>query len=161
MKNKLHQFDINQYPKASLAMKPSKIIPEHVGVFALRPIPANAIIAHASDFDESVLIPWDDFKRLDPVTQQRLRMFCWQSKQGVHAPKNINQLTIQWHLNHSCSPNVFIDEAWDYRTLRAIRKGEELSIDMGTIMTNPSYRLKCRCGLPNCVGVIKPRNPDQ
>ena len=55
------------------------------------------------------MIPWDDFKRLDSVTQKRLRMFCWQSKQGVHAPKNINQLAVQWHLNHSSSPNVSID----------------------------------------------------
>ena len=161
MKTTIKPFDAQSYPKATLSIKPSLVVPGHVGVFALRQIPAKTIIAHASDFDESVLIPWDDFKRLDSTTRQRLRMFCWQSKQGVHAPKNLNQLTIQWHLNHSCAPNVFIDDAWDYRTLRAIRKGEELTIDMGSIMTDPKFRLKCCCGLPNCVGIIKARNPDR
>lgn len=150
------------YPAAMVGVQPSRIIPGQVGLFALRKIPANTIIAHAHDFDESVLIPWDEFKKLDATTRSRLRMFCWQSKKGVHAPKNINHLTLLWHINHSCSPNVFFDETtWDYKSLRTIRKGEELSIDMGSIMTDPKFRLKCRCGLPNCIGTIKPRNPDQ
>lgn len=150
------------YPPAIVAIQPSRIISGQVGLFALRKIPANTVIAHAHDFDESALIPWDEFRKLDATTRGRMRMFCWQSKRGVHAPKNINHLTLLWHINHSCSPNVFMDEAtWDYKALHAIRKGEELSIDMGSIMTDPKFRLKCRCGLPKCVGIIKARNPDR
>ena len=54
-----------------------------------------------------------------------------------------------------------MDDAWDYRTPRAIRKREEVTIDMGSILTDPKFRLKCCYGLPNCVGIIKLRNPDQ
>lgn len=161
MRTTTKPFDVEAYPKATLAIKPSVTVPGHVGVFALRRIPAKTIVAHARDFDEGVLIPWADFKRLDLTTRQRLRMFCWQSEEGVHAPRRLDQLTIQWHFNHSCAPNLFMDEAWNYRTLRAIRKDEELTIDIGSIMTDPKFRLKCCCGLPNCVGIIRSRKPDR
>lgn len=145
------------YPPAIIAVRPSKIIPGESGVFAIRALPSQTIVAKAEDWDESVTISWAIFPKLDRVTQKRLRMFCWQSSDGIHAPRNINQLTIPWHINHSCDPNTFMDADGNYRTLRCVKRNEELTIDIGTIMTDPRYRLRCRCGLPNCIGVIRSR----
>ncbi len=154
------QQDDGDYLPAIVAVRPSKLILGEAGVFALRNLPTDTIIAKAEDWDESIMILWKDFRRLDKVTQSRLRMFCWQSKEGVHAPRDINQLSIPWHINHSCKPNVYMDAVGNYRTLRAVRNGAELFIDIGTIMTDPNYSLKCLCGEPNCVGTIRSRNPD-
>lgn len=159
MKKRTNEESI-QYPPAIIGVRPSLLLKGEVGLFALRALPKETLIAKAEDIDESVLIPWDKFRRLDCLTRQRLKMFCMQTKVGVHAPRNINQLSIPWHINHSCSPNVHMDKFYNYRTSRAVRRGEELFIDFGTFMDDPRWRLKCRCGEPNCIGVIKPRQPD-
>ena len=47
-------------------------------------------------------------------------------------PQNFNQLTMAWYMNHSDTPNVEIDENYDFRASIEIKDGEELTINYKT-----------------------------
>ena len=57
------------------------------------------------------------------------------------------------YLNHSCEPNAMRSGvkvfAW-----RALRKGEEITIDYGLHSVLPEWRMTCACGSPLCRGTI-------
>jgi uncharacterized protein len=58
-------------------------------------------------------------------------------------------------VNHSCQPNLIsriMKGHIIYMSLRAIRKGEELTIDYNYDHTDEAMR--CRCGTPGCRGLI-------
>jgi SET domain-containing protein len=58
-------------------------------------------------------------------------------------------------INHSCEPNTFLRRTRDraeFYALKAIRKGEELTVDYGE--SHHEGRLRCRCGSPRCRGWI-------
>ena len=55
-------------------------------------------------------------------------------------------------LNHSCDPNVCFSN-FSYIAKRTIKKGEELTTDYRK-ETGPGFRLRCKCGSKNCVGVV-------
>lgn len=59
------------------------------------------------------------------------------------------------YINHSCEPNTFTrltrDRA-EFYALRAIRRGEELTVDYGR--SHHEGRLPCRCGAASCRGHI-------
>ena len=58
-------------------------------------------------------------------------------------------------INHSCDPNL---RTWNfkghilYMSKRVIRPGEELTVDYR--FSDKIDKVKCRCGSPNCRGVI-------
>jgi SET domain-containing protein len=59
------------------------------------------------------------------------------------------------YINHSCDPNTFMRctaERAEFYARRAIRRGEELTVDYGECQHEG--RLRCRCGAPNCRGYI-------
>jgi len=59
------------------------------------------------------------------------------------------------YINHSCDPNLY---AWNfkghilYMSRREIQPGEELTVDYH--FGADEERVTCRCGAPNCRGVI-------
>jgi SET domain-containing protein len=58
-------------------------------------------------------------------------------------------------INHSCAPNTFMRRTKDraeFYALRAIRKGEELTVDYED--SHHEGRLRCRCGATRCRGWI-------
>ena len=58
-------------------------------------------------------------------------------------------------INHSCRPNTFTritDTRAEFYALRAIAKGEELTVDYED--SHHNGRLPCRCGAPGCRGKI-------
>ena len=58
-------------------------------------------------------------------------------------------------LNHRCSPNCYlrvIRRRVEVYTLRAIRAGEELTVDYG--VTPHRHGMVCRCGSGSCRGRI-------
>ena len=60
----------------------------------------------------------------------------------------------QW-INHSCQPNLvsrIMKGHIIYMSLRAIRKGEEVTIDYNYDDTDET--MQCRCGKQNCRGTI-------
>tara|TARA_Y100000816_G_C26108192_1_gene589863 strand:- start:999 stop:1496 length:498 start_codon:yes stop_codon:yes gene_type:complete len=61
-------------------------------------------------------------------------------------------------VNHSCSPNcevdIIKDEIW-IRSLKSIKKGEELSYDYGYSFDKDDFRDHiCKCGSKECIGFI-------
>jgi SET domain-containing protein len=58
-------------------------------------------------------------------------------------------------INHSCEPNTFFrctPERAEVYALRAIRRGEELTVDYGE--SQHDGKLPCRCGARRCRGFI-------
>lgn len=61
---------------------------------------------------------------------------------------------IKIFINHSCSPNVRIENKRAFVSLLDIKKPDvELTVDYSFI-DNESYRFKCNCGRPNCRKII-------
>lgn len=59
------------------------------------------------------------------------------------------------YINHSCTPNAFMQILYDhilFIALRDIEAGEEITIDYETTL-HPNDK-KCICGAPNCRGTI-------
>jgi uncharacterized protein len=57
-------------------------------------------------------------------------------------------------LNHSCDPNVGVRGQITFVAMRAVPVNAELSIDYAMIDGDPNERMDCRCGAPECRGVI-------
>jgi len=60
-------------------------------------------------------------------------------------------------INHSCSPNVGILGQIIFVAIRPIRAGEELTYDWA-MEENAPARTRCRCGAPNCRGLLTGRD---
>lgn len=58
-------------------------------------------------------------------------------------------------VNHSCQPNLGIKGDRQLTALRAIRRGEEICYDYSTTMEEASFTMQCRCGQPQCRGVVR------
>ena len=64
--------------------------------------------------------------------------------------------------NHSCDPNAGVKADRTLVALRDIRFGEEVRYDYSTTMWEEMWTMPCRCGAPNCRGVVEdfPLLPD-
>jgi hypothetical protein len=56
--------------------------------------------------------------------------------------------------NHSCDPNLWYGDAYTFVTRRAVRAGEELTIDYATISGADGLQMSCACGTQPCRGEI-------
>ena len=56
--------------------------------------------------------------------------------------------------NHSCDPTLWHTGPYEVATRRAVRAGEEATIDYGTHSGAPGFTMPCRCGSDLCRGVI-------
>ena len=60
-------------------------------------------------------------------------------------------------INHSCAPNAglrFDEGAPMLVAIRPIAEGEEISWDYSTTLADPSWRMACACGAPECRGTV-------
>ena len=67
------------------------------------------------------------------------------------------------YLNHSCKPNVIINEKLQLITIASVKQHEELLLDYSTTELDPYWMMKCNCGSPQCRKVLRsfqflPRN---
>jgi hypothetical protein len=134
-------------------LRPSQTVIGEVGVYAVRRLPKDQIIAEAAKFDEK-FVAWSEFKKLDLATQSKVKRFCNLTPEGYFAPPDFNQLTIAFYLNHSCSYSVGFNDLGDFITTRPIAKGEELFLDYGMLISYPKYRMTCKGGSPDCRKII-------
>lgn len=142
-----------KFPSVRIEIKSSVLIPGEVGLFAVRDIAKNGLIADASAFEE-IPFSWSIYKELDSITQEKIRSFCIGTKDAFYAPRDLNYLPINWYMNHSCEPNVGFDTEGNFISMRDIVSGEELCWDYGFGETNPDFSMQCLCGSRNCRGVI-------
>ena len=102
-----------------------------VGVRAIRDIPAGTLVFRR----ESERVAWVSraaVRRLPAAIRHLYEDFgmVWGDRIGV--PPTLNMLSVGWYVNHSGRPNVEAGEDGRFRTLRRIRKGEELTADYRT-----------------------------
>jgi len=136
-----------------IELRPSKLIKGEIGLFAVRNLKKDAIIAQADKMGEN-FVPWNDFFKSDKITQKKIRQFSLETKNGLFVPDDINFLSVPWYMNHSCTYNIGFDKKGNFVTVRNIKKGEELFIDYGLGVSNPYFKLLCKCKSKNCRKII-------
>ena len=102
-----------------------------MGVRAIRDVPAGTYVFRG----ESERVVWVSraaVRRLPAAIRQLYEDFGMVSGERIGVPPSLNMLSVGWYLNHSDRPNVEADEDGRFRTLRRIRKGEELTADYRT-----------------------------
>ena len=132
-----------------IELKPSKMIKGEIGLFAARKINKGVIIADAAKMDEH-FVSWVAYNKADKKTQIKIQQFCLQTKDGFFAPADLNYLSVPWYMNHSCSYNVGFDNKGNFITTRTIKSGEELALDYGLAISNPDFKMSCKCNSKNC-----------
>ncbi|HLM62655.1 MAG TPA: SET domain-containing protein-lysine N-methyltransferase [Acidimicrobiales bacterium] len=58
--------------------------------------------------------------------------------------------TLAHWCNHSCDPNLWHVGPYEIAARKAIRPGEELTVDYGTHSGAPGFRMRCSCGSAGC-----------
>lgn len=146
---------IKTLPEIKIELQPSKLIPGEVGLFSTRILKKDSIVLPLSVFSDVYFMSWEDFKKLDKITQRKVMDYCPGTEEGFYTPKDYNNLTIGWHMNHSCNPNIGFDDKDNFVAMRTIKKGEELTWDYGFDETNPDFEMKCTCGVKGCRKVVR------
>jgi hypothetical protein len=130
-------------------LKPSLI--EGVGVFAIRKIKKGTVL-FSGDVDE---IRWVDARDLpkNKALRELYRRFAIvkNGKNGkpkrYGCPRNFHRLTMSWYINdpkQNEKPNVACDDNYDFRALRDIDEGEELTVDSTTYSDHANVRTTIR-----------------
>ena len=140
-------------PQARIEIRCSNMLKGQIGLFALRNLRKGTIIAYGANLEEE-FYPWSVYAKLDKQTRKMIDKYCASATDGFWGPKDINYLSLPWHMNHSCSGNVGFDENDNFITLKYVRAGEELCYDYSLIVTNPIFKLRCKCGAKNCRKLI-------
>ena len=140
--------------KVTVGIKPSKILPGEVGLFALENFKRDSIVLPASQFDKLTLIPWTDFDSLSAAAKERVLGFCPGTKKGFYTPPDLNFLTIAWFVNHSCEPNLGFDTDFNFVAMKSIKSGNELLWDYSFDETNPNFKMVCMCSSKKCRKII-------
>lgn len=143
----------SKIPEVRIEIKPTKMLPGEIGLFAARALRKGAVIAEAELLGEH-FFPWDEYKKCDPVTKKKIKQYCLQTQDGFYAPNDFNWLTVPWNMNHSCDFNVGFDDEGNFVTTRVIKKGEELVWDYGMGISDPKFKLICNCKSKKCRGIV-------
>jgi len=110
-----------------------------VGVFAIRKIPKGTNV-FAGDDNEMVELDIGLLEKLDPAERCLYEDFCVFEGRKMWCPRNFNNLTVGWYLNHSEDPNVRHDKGYNFLAIRDIEKGEELTANYSTYSDLPPGR---------------------
>ena len=108
---------------------PSRI--HGVGLIAIVSIPKGTDL-FPTDNAELTWIQVDDLPSMPLAQRQLYDDFCIRRGNTYGCPRNFNDLTMSWYLNHSNAPNVCCDSEYRFFALRDIRVGEELTVDYRT-----------------------------
>ena len=76
------------------------------------------------------------------------------SKHKFLEPK---RYSLGYYLNHSCSPNSFVDGIVLYAK-KHIKPKEEITVDYSLFTNYPTWDMKCKCRSKNCRKLINPYN---
>lgn len=128
-----------------IAVRPSSI--EGKGMFALGPIGAGEVVVVWG----GVIYTRAEVEAgaVKPGTATRI------SRDLYLADPDDGTISPDYYLNHSCDPNLWLEDEITLVARRDIQAGEELSIDYALWETDPSWTLApCRCGTGCCRGRV-------
>ncbi len=101
-----------------------------VGVFALRAIPRGLNPLPSWLDNAGVQFTHQELKLLPRGVKTQIKTFCYYDDDGFVIPSiGMNSFDMSIYLNHSKTPNVKMKNSGKFETLRAIRSGEELTMD--------------------------------
>lgn len=113
-------------------LKPSQVAPGGVGLFAIRKIPKSTPVFLGDD-GHLVLVEKSFVDGLEASLREMYDDICIVKDKGKFfgCPKNFNQMSIAWYVNHSDVPNVVVSDN-QLCAARDIEPGEELTADYHT-----------------------------
>lgn len=100
-----------------------------IGCFTTAPVPQGEPVAVWDDHDER-FIRAEDVLRGE---RQLVETYCVQTLHGYVCPVTFTRMSVGWYLNHSDAPNLEQDGSGHMFAVRAIRAGEELTVDYATL----------------------------
>jgi SET domain-containing protein len=101
-----------------------------VGVFALRAIPRGLDPLPSWLENAGVQFTHQELKLLPRGVKKQIKTFCYYDEDGFVIPSiGMNSFDMSIYLNHSKTPNVKMKKSGKFVTLRAVRSGEELTMD--------------------------------
>lgn len=59
------------------------------------------------------------------------------------------------YLNHSCNPNVIVNDKLQVVTFKPVKANEELVLDYSTTELDPDWEMRCNCGENNCRKILR------
>lgn len=124
------------------------MIKGEVGLFAARDLKKGTVVAKDEQF-KTQFYRWDEVE-LDKITKKKMQDFCQMEEGGFYAPADLNCLSMGWFMNHSCDPNVGVNEKGDFVTMKNVRQGEELAWDYSYGEIDSEIEMECHCGGKNC-----------
>ena len=101
-----------------------------VGVFALRAIPKgiNPLVSWLDS--QEIAFTQKELEAIPKEVKKQIALFCYYDAKKTLVPKiGLNAMTMGIYLNHSKKPNIELKKSGQFKTLRAIKRGEELLLD--------------------------------
>lgn len=138
-------------------MKPSKIHPGGVGLFATINIKKGEVVdGGASIQDCKKVTPWANLQHQTPLIRRLVRDFSIGTPAGFRPPPdlNFNRLPISWYFNHSCDGNLGFNNHGDFVAIKNVKKSHELTYDYGLAESNPRFKMLCHCKQKQCRKII-------
>jgi hypothetical protein len=115
----------------------SKLLPDQVGVIAIRTIPTGVNPFKTPDRHyntKTIQVTNQDLTDVPSATRQMINDFYQPDEETSEYPVNangLNALDISFYLNHSDTPNLEVyhapGEYYGFRTIRAVKPNEELT----------------------------------
>jgi SET domain-containing protein len=111
-----------------------------VGAIAVRAIPKGALVFRGED-ERAVWLSRAYVRSLPPKVRALYEDFGMVDGERIGVPVNLNRLSVGWYVNHSATPNAVAGDDGRFRSLRRIRRGEEVTADYRTFVDEPlSFR---------------------
>lgn len=107
-----------------------------VGVLAIVDIPAGTLLFAGED-ERVVWRKRREVARLPAVFRALYEDFGIVDGAWIGVPRSLNRLSVGWYVNHSSKPNAVAGDDGRFRSLRRIRRGEEVTADYRTFVDEP------------------------
>jgi SET domain-containing protein len=107
-----------------------------VGVVAIRDIPADTLVFRGED-ERVVWLRRSKVRKMPTAIRALYEDFGIVDGDMLGVPPNLNRLSVGWYVNHAEQPNLAAGDDGRFRTMRRIRKGEELTADYRTFVDEP------------------------
>jgi len=108
---------------------------------AIRSIPKGTKIFQ-DDEEEMLWIQKKSIRIANTEIKKLYQDFCVSKGGAYGCPSSFNSLTPAWYLNHSRKPNLEVDGDYRFFAKRAIKRGEELTVDYSTYSDGLNHKMR-------------------